>query len=39
MLARDGVKAASKPYLASYDPLFSAPFMKRHEVQIEVDVK
>ena len=39
LLARDGVKALSKPYLAGYNPPFSVPFLMRHDVLIEVDLK
>jgi hypothetical protein len=38
-LTLDGVTAVSPPYLASYDPPFSAPFLKRHEVLIDVQEK
>ncbi|MEQ1696421.1 MAG: heme-binding protein [Hyphomicrobiaceae bacterium] len=39
LLARDGVKAISKPYLAGYNPPFSVPFLMRHDVLIEVEQK
>ena len=37
LLARDGVRALSKPYLASYNPPFSMPLLIRHDVLIEVE--
>lgn len=37
MLARDGVKALSAPYLASYDPPFSMPLLKRNDILVEVE--
>jgi hypothetical protein len=36
-LARDGQKAASKPYLASYDPPFSVPFLKRNDILVDLE--
>jgi SOUL heme-binding protein len=36
LLARDQIKSVSAPYLASYDPPFSIPFLKRHEILIDV---
>lgn len=39
LLARDGIKATSQPYLASYDPPFSMPLLKRHDVLIDIEAK
>ena len=36
-LERDGLRAVSKPYLASYDPPFSIPFLKRHDVLVDIE--
>jgi hypothetical protein len=36
LIARDGLKATSEPYLASYDPPFSAPLLKRHDILIDI---
>jgi SOUL heme-binding protein len=37
LIARDGLKTRSAPYLASYNPPFSVPFLKRHDVLIDVE--
>ena len=39
LLARDGVKTLSQPTLASYDPPFSLPLLKRNDVLIEIEGK
>lgn len=36
-LERDGVTAAGEPVYAGYQPPFSVPFLKRHEMMVEVD--
>jgi SOUL heme-binding protein len=36
VIARDGLKALSEPYLASYDPPFSIPMLKRHDILIDI---
>jgi hypothetical protein len=36
LIARDGLKATSEPYLASYDPPFSVPMFKRHDILIDI---
>jgi SOUL heme-binding protein len=35
----DGWKALSAPYLASYDPPFSIPMLKRHDILIDIEKK
>ena len=37
LLWRDNLKATSAPRLASYDPPFSIPFLKRHEILIDIE--
>ena len=36
-LAEKGVRAIGPPLMASYDPPWAIPFMRRNEVQIEVE--
>ncbi|MGD9643137.1 MAG: heme-binding protein [Elusimicrobiales bacterium] len=36
-LARDGLRAAAPPVTAFYNPPFTAPFMRRNEVLIEIE--
>jgi hypothetical protein len=36
LLLRDNLKASSSARLASYDPPFSIPFLKRHEILVDV---
>ena len=37
LLARDGRKPLGAPMLASYDPPFSMPFLKRHDILVEIE--
>jgi SOUL heme-binding protein len=36
LIERDGLTAVSRPYLASYDPPFSVPFLKRHDILVDL---
>ncbi len=36
-LQRDGVKVVGAPMLASYDPPFSIPVFKRHDILVEIE--
>ena len=36
MLKRDGVEPIAPPEYAGYNPPFSVPFLKRHEILIEI---
>lgn len=35
-IARDGLTPISKPALASYNPPFSVPFLKQHDILVEI---
>ena len=36
MVARDGIKPVGAPVYAGYNPPFSAPFLKRHEIHVPI---
>lgn len=38
LLRRDGIEIAGTPVYAGFNPPFSVPFLKRHEIQVEISV-
>lgn len=39
MLSRDGIVIVGVPFYAGYNPPFSVPFLKRHEMLVEVEAQ